>query len=76
MKSLARFRALGLPLLVGLSRKNTIGRITGKPVDERVFGSVGAAVIAAMSGADILRVHDVGPTADALAMVRAVGEAV
>ncbi len=75
LKSLTRFRALGVPLLVGLSRKSTIGKITGKPVDQRLFGSIGAAVIAAMSGADILRVHDVGPTADALAMVRAVGEA-
>lgn len=75
LKSLARFRALGVPLLAGLSRKSTIGKITGKPVEDRLFGSIGAAVIAAMSGADILRVHDVGPTVDALAMVRAVGEA-
>ncbi|MDJ0777509.1 MAG: dihydropteroate synthase [Gammaproteobacteria bacterium] len=75
LQSLARFRALGVPLLVGLSRKSTIGKITGKPVEDRLFGSIAAAVIAAMSGADILRVHDVGPTVDALAMVRAVGEA-
>ena len=74
LRSLSRLRDLGSPLLVGLSRKSTIGKITGRPVDERVYGSVAAAVIAAMSGADILRVHDVAPTVDALAMVRALGQ--
>ncbi len=73
LKSLSRFRALGVPLLVGLSRKSTIGKILNKPVGERLHGSVASAVIAALSGADILRVHDVGPTADALAMVQALG---
>ena len=71
--SLAEFRQLGVPLLVGLSRKGMIGTILDKPVEQRLYGSIALAVIAAMQGADILRVHDVGETADALAMVRAVG---
>lgn len=59
-------RAIGLPLLAGLSRKSTIGHITGKPVEQRMAGSVGAALVAAMNGARIVRVHDVAETVDAL----------
>ena len=58
--------ALGLPLLAGLSRKSTIGLITGRPVQERLAGSLAAAVIAAERGARIIRVHDVAETVDAL----------
>lgn len=58
--------AVGLPLLAGLSRKSTIGHITGKPVEQRMAGSVGAALVAAMNGARIVRVHDVAETVDAL----------
>ena len=75
LKNLAEFRSLGVPLLAGLSRKGMIGTILDKPVDERLYGSLSVAVIAAMLGADVLRVHDVGPTADAIAMVRALGQA-
>jgi dihydropteroate synthase len=75
LKNLTEFRSLGVPLLVGLSRKKMIGTILDKPVDERLYGSLSVAVIAAMLGADILRVHDVGATADAVAMVRALGQA-
>lgn len=57
---------VGLPLLAGLSRKNTIGQITGKPVERRMAGSVGAALVAAERGARIIRVHDVAETVDAL----------
>ncbi len=57
---------IGLPLLAGLSRKSTIGHITGKPVEQRMAGSVGAALVAAMNGARIVRVHDVAETVDAL----------
>jgi dihydropteroate synthase len=57
---------LDFPLLVGVSRKSIIGAITGKPVDERVAGSVAAAIMCAQQGADIVRVHDVGATVDAL----------
>lgn len=63
---------LGLPLLAGLSRKRSLGEVTGRPVDQRVFASVAAAVIAAEYGARILRVHDVAATVDALKVWAAV----
>jgi dihydropteroate synthase len=75
LKSLAELRQLGVPVLAGLSRKKMIGTILGKPVDERLYGSLSMAVMAAMLGADILRVHDVAATVDALGMVRALGRA-
>jgi dihydropteroate synthase len=62
----------GLPVLAGLSRKSMIGAITGRPADERLHGSVALAVIAALNGARILRVHDVAATVDALNIVSAV----
>ncbi|MDX9783362.1 MAG: dihydropteroate synthase [Spirochaetia bacterium] len=58
----------GYPVLVGLSRKRFIGQITGKPVEQRLSGSLGAACAAWMGGADIIRVHDVAETKDALAL--------
>lgn len=57
---------VGLPLLAGLSRKSTIGHLTGKPVEQRLAGSLAAALVAATNGARIIRVHDVGETVDAL----------
>ncbi|TDJ29367.1 MAG: dihydropteroate synthase [Gammaproteobacteria bacterium] len=72
LKSLAQLKALDVPLLVGLSRKSMIGTILNKPVDQRLYGSISTAVIAAMQGADIIRVHDVAQTIDALAIVDAV----
>ena len=56
----------GFPVLAGISRKSMIGAVLDKPVEQRTVGSVAAALIAAMKGASILRVHDVGETADAL----------
>jgi dihydropteroate synthase len=73
LKSLAEFRELGVTLLAGLSRKKMIGTILDKPADQRLYGSISLAVMAAMLGADILRVHDVAETADAIAMVQALG---
>ena len=73
LKSLSEFQRLGVRLLVGMSRKGMIGAVLDKPADERLYGSLAVAVIAAMQGADIIRVHDVAATADALAMVRAMG---
>lgn len=58
--------AIGLPLLAGLSRKSMIGAITGKPVEQRLAGSLAAALAAAAHGAHIVRVHDVAETVDAL----------
>jgi dihydropteroate synthase len=57
---------LGFPLLVGWSRKSSLGTITGRPVNERQAASVAAALAAAQRGARILRVHDVAATVDAL----------
>lgn len=56
----------GYPVLAGISRKSMIGAVLDKPVEQRTVGSVAAALIASMKGARILRVHDVGETADAL----------
>jgi dihydropteroate synthase len=58
--------SLGSPLLVGWSRKSTLGAVTGRPVGERLVASVAAALIAVERGARILRVHDVAATVDAL----------
>ena len=67
LKNIASLRdALHLPVLAGLSRKATIGAITGKPPQERMAGSVAAALVAVTNGAKIVRVHDVGETVDAL----------
>ncbi|SEA89184.1 Dihydropteroate synthase [Thiothrix caldifontis] len=75
LRDLGEFSALGLPILVGLSRKTMIGNLlNNRPVHERVYGSVAAAVIAAMHGANIVRVHDVGATVDAIKLVNAVLE--
>ena len=74
LRSLAEIKSLGVPLLVGMSRKSMIGTILDKPVDQRLYGSISTAVIAAMLGADIVRVHDVPQTLDAIAMVNALNE--
>jgi dihydropteroate synthase len=60
--------ALELPVLAGISRKSMIGSLLDKPVEERLYGSLAAAVIAHGKGARLFRVHDVGPTRDALAI--------
>ena len=69
---LDRFKSMGLPLMVGLSRKSMFGHILHQPVEERMIGSVAAATIAAWLGADVLRVHDVAETVDALKVCHAV----
>ena len=65
--------ALGQPLLVGWSRKSTLGALTNRPVGERLSASVAAALAAVLAGASVLRVHDVAATVDALAVWRAAG---
>ncbi|MDX3904315.1 MAG: dihydropteroate synthase [Pigmentiphaga sp.] len=72
MRSLPAMGALGYPLLIGVSRKTMIGAVTGKPVGERLAGSVAAALAAVDRGAAIVRVHDVAATVDALKVWRAV----
>jgi dihydropteroate synthase len=72
LRQQSRLLDLGLPLLAGLSRKRSLGEITGREVGERVFASVAAAVLAAEYGARILRVHDVAATVDVLKVWAAV----
>lgn len=73
LAQLERFAELGVPVLAGLSRKRTIGELTGRDdPHERVHGSVAAALIAAQRGAKLLRVHDVAATVDALKVWNAV----
>ncbi len=74
LKSLSQFKQLNCPILVGISRKSMLGLILDKPVSQRLIGSISAAVMSAMSGADIIRVHDVAETYEALALVRAMKE--
>lgn len=62
---------LGCPILVGLSRKSSLGVITGRPVGERMPASIAAALVALAKGAAIVRVHDVAATRDALAVWQA-----
>lgn len=76
LAQLERFAELGVPVLVGLSRKKTIGDLTGrKDPHDRIHGSVAAALIAAQRGATLLRVHDVAATVDALKIWNAVATA-
>lgn len=62
----------GLPVLIGLSRKSLIAHLTGRPVEQRLAGSLGGALASVASGANILRVHDVAETRDALALWHAI----
>jgi len=72
LRRLSELAADGTPVLVGLSRKSTVGTLTGRPPGERVYGSLALAVIAALNGARIIRAHDVAATVDALAVAAAV----
>ncbi len=72
LQSLSSIARLGQPLLVGLSRKSVLGQLLGNNVDERLHASIAASVISVMKGANIVRVHDVKATADALKVVAAV----
>ncbi len=71
LAGLDQLLGLGHPILVGLSRKSTLGELTGRPVSQRLPASLAAALIAAQNGARIVRVHDVGATRDALAVWQA-----
>lgn len=66
LKHLNVFAQSGYPVLAGLSRKSMIGAVLDKPVEQRVIGSVAGALLAVQNGAQIVRVHDVAETADAL----------
>lgn len=72
LRQLGDLGQLGLPILVGLSRKSMLGKLAQREVHERVYASVAAAILAVLKGAKLLRVHDVQATRDALAIVNAV----
>lgn len=72
LANLDYFKQLGVPVLAGVSRKTMIGQITGRELNARLVGSAAAALLAAQNGANIIRVHDVAETKDALAILAAV----
>jgi dihydropteroate synthase len=72
LRHLECFLDMKVPLLVGLSRKSMLGKITGRDVGDRIHASVAAALLAVAKGARIVRVHDVKATRDALAVYNAV----
>ena len=71
LRRLDELTALGRPIVIGTSRKSFLGRLTGRDVTERVHATVATSVIAFERGARVFRVHDVAPTADALAVAAA-----
>ncbi|MGY1661172.1 dihydropteroate synthase [Geodermatophilus sp. SYSU D00705] len=73
LASLGTFTGLGVPVMVGLSRKSVLGQLTGRAVGERLPASLAAALVAVQRGASVLRVHDVAATRDVLAVLDAVG---
>lgn len=73
LRELRAIEALGYLLLIGVSRKSMIGAILNKPVEQRLYGSLAAAVVAVREGARIVRAHDVRPTVDAIAVAHAIG---
>jgi len=75
LRKLGEFRSLGVPVVAGLSRKSTIGHITGRPVEERLAGGLAMALLALEGGARILRVHDVRETRDVIAVWQAFNDA-
>ena len=68
LRQLAALKAAGVPLLVGMSRKAMLGRLTGRPAEQRLHAGIAAALLAVGRGAAIVRVHDVAPMRDALAV--------
>lgn len=72
LRQLGRFCDLGVPVMVGISRKSMLGKITGAEVNDRLHASVAAALVAVAKGARIVRVHDVKATKEALAVYNAV----
>lgn len=66
LAQLALFKKIGCPVLIGVSRKSTLGIVTGRDVEDRLAGSLAAAVAAVLQGAMIVRAHDVAETVDAV----------
>ena len=74
LRHLARFKELGFPLMVGVSRKGFLGALTGRAVDERLAGTLAAVTACIFNGADIIRVHDVKQCKDAMLVAHAIGK--
>lgn len=72
LRRLGELRELGRPLVIGTSRKSFIGRIDGSDVGDRLGGTIASSVLATAEGADVLRVHDVAETAQAVRVAEAV----
>ncbi len=72
LKDLSRFKELGKPVLVGTSRKSFIGSITGKDVENRLWGTASSVSLAVSNGADIVRVHDAGEMKDVVKVTDAI----
>ncbi len=72
LRRLAELRELGRPLVVGTSRKSFIGKLDGSGADERLGGSIASSLLAAIEGAEVLRVHDVAEVSQAIAVADAI----
>ena len=75
LQRLSEFKELPYPVLIGVSRKSSIGQITGAPVDERLPGTLAATAIAVLNGADVVRVHDVKECRQAVQIAEAIRSA-
>ncbi|MDE0293218.1 MAG: dihydropteroate synthase [Bryobacterales bacterium] len=75
LRRLSEFKELPYPVLIGVSRKSSIGQITGAPVDERLPGTLAATAIAVLNGADVVRVHDVKECRQAVQVAEAIRSA-
>ncbi len=74
LANLRQLQRIGCPVLIGVSRKSTLGVITGRDADDLLPASIAAAVVAVMQGAQIVRAHDVAETVDALRVARSLIE--
>lgn len=72
LSSIAQFQALGRPVLIGHSRKRFLHKLLGRPVDDRVFGTVGVSLAVAHQHVDLIRVHDVAANRDAITAFQAI----
>jgi len=74
LSNLSKFHVLEVPILIGVSRKSMFGQLLGRPVQERLAGTIAATVIAAQQGCAVMRVHDVKEAVDAIKLVAAMKE--
>jgi len=74
LANFSQFKTLDLPLLAGISRKSMLGNLLSRDVEQRLAGSLAAAIVAVQQGASIIRVHDVAESVDALKVLKAVSQ--